>query len=137
MGRSTKRILSEIGMLSAVVRRSDREAPVNRSDGHPLTAGGTPLLKQRNHIVEIGITSTEAPREPVSTPLRNLLAVRQHVKLTSGAGCEHGCDAEPLLNEGRETRDLGFIVLSGRTGEYFDLHSIPRNRVSGPAVELS
>lgn len=85
---------------------------------------GTALPKQLNHVVQIGIASAEASGEPISTAPGNLLAVGNYVKLTSLSRANHGYDAEALVYEGHETRDLGFVVLSGRAGNDFDLHSV-------------
>jgi hypothetical protein len=127
--RTTATLLEMAVYQPSEIRRGRLQS--RRSDRCPLTARGTPILKQRNHFVEIGVASAEAPSEPVSTPLGNLLAVGHHVKLTSRAGSEQCCDAEALFYEGRETRDLGFIVLSGWTGDDFNFHSVPRNSVAG------
>lgn len=124
--------MSVIGIYQQLSEVSTGKTPVYRSERCPLTACGAPLFKHRNHVFEIGIASAEAPGEPVSTTLGNLLAVRHHVKLTSRARRKQDCDAEALLYEGRETRDLGFIVVSGRTGEYFNLHSVPRKSGQWP-----
>jgi hypothetical protein len=85
---------------------------------------GTALFEQVDHALQIGIASAEAPCKPVSTTLGNCLTIGDHLKLTSCARCNHGCNAETLLYEGRETRDLGFVVLSGRAGDYLNLHSV-------------
>lgn len=74
--------------------------------------------------MQIGIASAKPAREPVPAALGNRLAVSDHFKLTGTARGNHGCNAEVLLYEGHETRDLGFVVLSGRAGNYLDLHSV-------------
>lgn len=76
-----------------------------------------------NHRIQIGITCAKAPREPVSAALGNPLAIGEHFKLTGLAGRNGGGNTETLLYEGRETRDLGFVVLSSRAGYDLDLHS--------------
>jgi hypothetical protein len=80
------------------------------------------LLKLRDDGVEIGVTTTQAPREPVTAACRDSLAIRDHVELTGFAGRRHGVDAEAPLDEGHETRDLGPVVLSRRTVHDLDLH---------------
>ena len=82
------------------------------------------LLELLNHSFQIGIPGAELPCEPVSTAFGDFLAVGDHLKLAFPAMRNHGVNAEPLLDEGRETRDLGLVVLSGRAGKYFDLHSV-------------
>jgi hypothetical protein len=82
----------------------------------------TALLELVNHIIEVGITSAKHSCEPVSTALDNSLPIGEHLKLTDLAGGNHGINAEPLLNEGHETRDLGFVVLSRRAGKYLNVH---------------
>jgi hypothetical protein len=84
----------------------------------------TALLKLLNHRIEIGIAAAKASREPVPTAPRDSLAIGEHFKLTSLARRNHGFNAEPLLDEGRETRDLGFVVLSCRAGTYLNFHSV-------------
>ena len=75
-----------------------------------------------DHAIQIGVAGTKFLREPISTALGNPLAVRDHLKLTGLTGCNDGFNAQTLLNEGRETRDLGTVVLSGRAVNDFDLH---------------
>ena len=81
-------------------------------------------MKLVNHVVEIGIASAEHSCEPVSTALDNSFAIGQHFKLSGLAGSNHGIYAEPLLDEGRETRNLGFVVESCRAGTYLDFHAV-------------
>jgi hypothetical protein len=50
------------------------------------------------------------------------LAVCEHVELASFAGCTDGFNAEAILDEGSETRDLGGVVVSGRAVNDFDFH---------------
>jgi len=85
---------------------------------------GTPLLEPLNHAIQIGIAGAKASCEPVSTALGDFLAIGDHLKLAFPAMRNHGVNTEPLLDEGRETRDLGLVVLSGRAGYYLDLHSV-------------
>jgi hypothetical protein len=82
------------------------------------------LQELLNHAIQIGIARAKAPGKPVSTALGNSLAVGNHLKLTGLARRNHGVNAEPLLDEVRETRDLGFVVLSRRAGTYLNLHSV-------------
>jgi hypothetical protein len=77
-----------------------------------------------DYTVEIGIAGAKAPCEPVSTALGNSLAIGDHLKLTGLARRKHSFNAEPLLDEGQETRDLGFVVLSRGAGNYLDLHCV-------------
>jgi hypothetical protein len=67
---------------------------------------------------ENALAGAKAPCKPVSA------ALGDHLKLAFLAPCNQGFKAEPLLDEGRETRDLGVVVLSGRAGKYLDLHSV-------------
>lgn len=82
------------------------------------------LFQLLDHPIEIGIASTKSPCEPVSTALGNPLAVSDHLELTLFTRFNHGFNAEALLNEGHETRDLGFVVLSRRTANDLDRHSL-------------
>jgi hypothetical protein len=85
-----------------------------------------PLLELINHLVKIGIACAKAPGEPVSTTFGDSLSVSQHLKLTGLAGRDHGISTKPLFYQGHETRDLGFIVLSGRAGTYLNFHVFSR-----------
>jgi hypothetical protein len=80
------------------------------------------LLKPRDDGVEIRVTSAKAPCEPVTTAFRDSLAIRDHVELAWFARRRYSVNAEALLNEGHETRDLGPVVLSRRTVHDLDLH---------------
>jgi hypothetical protein len=87
----------------------------------------TAFLDLLNQALKIGIAGAEFLCEPVSAALRNPLAVRDHLKLASLTGPEDGLDAEALLDEGHETRDLDLIVLSRRAVNDFDLHPVLRS----------
>jgi hypothetical protein len=82
------------------------------------------LLKLSDHLVEVGIARAEAPREPVSTPFGDPLAIGYHFELTRLSGLEEGINSEPLLDHGHETRDLGLVVLSGGAMNNFDFHGV-------------
>ena len=81
------------------------------------------LLELVDHAVEIGIPGAEAPGEPVPAALGDPLAVGDDLELTGPARRLHGFDAEALLDEGRETRDLGLVVLSRRAVDDLDSHA--------------
>ena len=83
------------------------------------------FLKLFDDAIEIGITGVKAPCEPVPTALGNPLAVREHLELTDLAKCNDSVNIQALLDEGRETRDLGLVVLSRRAVNDFDLHFAP------------
>ena len=81
-----------------------------------LSRGGVPgtvLFDQIDHAVEVRVARAEAPGEPVPTATRDRLIISDDVELVGAAGREHGIDIETLLDEGRETRSLGLVVLSG------------------------
>jgi len=75
-----------------------------------------------DHAIEIGIAGAKAPCEPVSTALCNPLAVSDNLELTGLPRRNNGFNVEALLDEVRETRDLGFVVLSCRAVNDLDLH---------------
>ena len=85
----------------------------------------TPLLVELlDQTIEIGVAGSKSPCEPIATSLSNPLAVRDHIELT-GLTRRNDCfNVQALLDEGRETRDLGIVVLSGRAVNDFDLHSV-------------
>jgi hypothetical protein len=84
------------------------------------------LLEPFDHDIEIRITGAKLATDPVPAAFGDSLAVRDHFELTGPAGSRHGLDAEALLDEGRETRDFGLVVLSRRTVHDLDLHSLLR-----------
>jgi hypothetical protein len=77
-----------------------------------------------DHAIEIAIAAAKSPCEPVPTSFGDTLAVRDHVELTGGTSRTDGFNAQALLDEGHETRDLGLVVLSRRAVNDFDLHSV-------------
>jgi hypothetical protein len=81
-------------------------------------------LELLDYDIEIGIAGAKAPSEPVPTAFGDSLAVRDHVELTGSARSSDGINAEALLDEGHETRDLGLVVLSRRAVHDLDLHSV-------------
>jgi hypothetical protein len=90
-----------------------------------LTASlGNALLELLNHGIEIGITCAKAFCKPVSAALGNSLSISEHLELTGSAGRNRNVHAEALFNQGHETRDLGFVVLSRRAGTYLNFHSV-------------
>jgi hypothetical protein len=90
--------------------------------GLPRCVNRTLLLELFDHAVEIGIAGAKAPREPVSTPPGYLLAVSDNLELTVSARRKDGINAEAIFDEGHETRNLGFVVLSRRAVNDLDLH---------------
>jgi len=84
--------------------------------------GTTVFLNLFDHAIEIGITAAKAPCKPVPAALCNPFAVRDHHELTRLTRCNDSVNVQALLDEGRETRDLGLVVLSRRTVNDFDLH---------------
>ena len=80
------------------------------------------LLKLLDHTFEIRIAGAKAPCEPAPTALGNPLAVSDHLELTELTGRNDGFNAEALLDEGHETRDLGLVVLSRRAVNDLNLH---------------
>ena len=84
------------------------------------------LLELLDDAIEIGIARAKAPCEPVPTALGNPLAVRDHLELTGLTRRNDGFNAQALLDEGHETRDLGLVVLSRRAVNDFYLHPSPQ-----------
>lgn len=82
------------------------------------------LLELLDHAIEIGISGAKAPCEPVPTALGNPLAVSDNLELTGLTRRNDGFNVEALLDEGHETRDLGLVVLSRRTVNDLDFHSV-------------
>jgi len=84
----------------------------------------TLLVELLDQAIEIRVAGSKYPREPISTTLGDPLAVCDHLELTGLTRRNYGFNAQALLDEGRETRDLGIVVLSGRAMNDFDLHSV-------------
>ena len=89
-----------------------------------LSHSAPALLQPFHHLIEIGIPRAKTSRQPVSTAFSDRLSIRQYFELAGLAMCNHRFSSEPLFNKGRETRDLGFVVLSRRAGTYLNFHSI-------------
>jgi len=90
------------------------------------------LLKLLDYAVEIWIAAAKAPCEPVSTALRDRLAVSNHFELTRATRCGHRVNVKACLDQGHEPRDLGVVVVSCRAMNDFDLHaSFIVHRVNG------
>jgi hypothetical protein len=86
------------------------------------------FLELFNHAIKIRIAGAEASGEPVATAFSDSFTIGKHFKLTGAARRNHGINAETLLDEGHETRDLGFVIPSSRARAYFDFHAVPPNR---------
>ena len=99
-------------------------SPPNETCCLPRCVIRTVLLDLLDHAIEIGIAGAKAPCEPVSAALGNPLAVGYHLELTCFTRRSYGFNAEALLDERHETRDLGFVVLSRRAVNDLDLHSV-------------
>jgi hypothetical protein len=96
--------------------------------GFSFSTSSPALLEQIHHALEVGITRAEAAREPVPTASCDHLVVCEHLELTGSSGLEVRIDVEALLDEGRETRSLGLVVLSGWAVVDLDLHSVSNHR---------
>jgi len=94
------------------------------------------LLQLVHHAIEIGISSAKASGEPVSATLGNCFAIGNHLKLTCFTRRNHSFNAKPLFDRSRETRNLGFIVLSSRAGTYFNLHCVLQTLDATTATSL-
>jgi hypothetical protein len=84
----------------------------------------TALLKLIHNAIKIRIASAKASGEPVAAALHQCLAIGKHFKLAGLSRRNHGVNAQPLFNQGRETRDLGSIVPSRGAGTDLNLHSV-------------
>jgi hypothetical protein len=82
------------------------------------------LLQLVNHAIKIRISGAKASGEPVSAALHDSLTIGQHFKLAGFARRNHGFNAQPPFNQGRETRSLGLIALSRGAGAYLNFHSV-------------
>ena len=85
----------------------------------------TPLLLELlDHSIQIRIPRAKFAREPIPAALGNLLAVRNHLELTSLPRRKDGVNPQALLDEGHETRDLDLVVLSGGAVHDFHFHAV-------------
>jgi len=82
------------------------------------------LLKLLDHAIDIGVAGAKAPREPVPAALGYPLSVSDNLELTGLTRRKDGFNVEAILDEGHETRDLGFVVLSRRAVNDLDFHSV-------------
>ena len=109
-----------VSLLITEERKRARRYPL-------LIRGGSfcrALLELLNYLVEIWIAGAETSGEPVATAFGDSLAIGKHIKLTGAAGRNHGIHAEPLLDRGHETRDLGCVIPSSGAGTDLDFHSV-------------
>jgi hypothetical protein len=67
------------------------------------------------------------PRDSAILTLRDLFAIRHHIKLTSLPRHKHHIHIQAILDEAHETRDLYLVVLSRRAVNDFDLHCVLRS----------
>jgi len=103
----------------------------------PRCVNRTVLLELLDHAIEIGIAGAKAPCEPVPTALGYPLAVSDNLELTVLTRRNDGFNVQAILNEGHETRDLGFIVLSRRAVNDLDLHFVPQSAPPSGSVDSS
>lgn len=89
------------------------------------------LLELLHHAIKIGIARAKAPGQPVSTAVNHRFAIGQDLKLAGLSRCDHGFNAEPLFDQGRETRGLGLVARSSRAGTYLNLHFVSNPVRSG------
>jgi hypothetical protein len=82
------------------------------------------FLKLINHAIQIRIAGAKASGEPVTAALHHFLAIGKNFKLAGFSRRYHGVNAQPLFNQGHETRDLGFVIASCRAGKYLNFHSV-------------
>src|SRR5262245_42050201 len=90
-------------------------------------------LEPRDDALEIRVTGTESPREPVPSPLDDSFPVRDHLELSEPASGHPGVDVETLLDEGHEPRGLGLVPQSRRAVEDFDVHNPATSRACANA----
>ena len=101
--------------------------PLN-PEGLPRGLACTMLLHQQvDNAIELGIAGAKTPGQKVSATLGDRLAVGEHVELTGCARRTDGVNAEVVLDEGHETRDLGAVVRSSGAMDDFDLHCVLRS----------
>ena len=87
-------------------------------------SGSTLCEELLDDFLKVWITGAEAPREPIAAALCDFFTVRYHFELASFARRANSLNAEALLDQGHETRDLGTIVVSSWTMNDFDLHTV-------------
>jgi hypothetical protein len=88
----------------------------------------TTLLDLVYYGFQIGVTSAKASREPVSAALGYAYAIRDYCELSGLTRRNNNVDAQPLLDEGHETRDLDLVgVLSCWAVHDFDFHFVPHS----------
>src|SRR5215469_14455278 len=85
------------------------------------------LDEQFDNTIQIGIAGAKGPRNEVPATVGDPLAVGEHIELTGLARGKDRVNVQALFDEGHETRDLGAVVLSRRTMNNFDFHSVLRS----------
>ncbi|GEM_PF-5260385 len=105
----------------------------------PRGATRTAFLEPLDHAFEIGIAGAKAARKPVSPALGDFLAIGEDLELTGAPRLSDSLNAEALLDEGHETRDLGVVVVSGGAMNDLDLHFFSnalRTILMGPPLSV-
>lgn len=82
------------------------------------------ILNALDYALKIRIAGAKLSGNPVPTATCDLRTISDYVELSGFSWPCYSVDIESLLNEGRETRDLGFVILSCRAVNDFDLHSV-------------
>jgi hypothetical protein len=94
------------------------------------TGLGLAFFQPFDDSVEIRITGAKLPGQEITATFRDFLTVHQNIELAALAGLHHGFHAETLLDQGREPRDLDFIIPSGRAMDDFNFHfNTPQSQV--------
>ena len=101
----------------------DTAAPPLEKD-RLYACGARQVFELLDDGLEIRVTRAKPACEPVPTALGNCLTVGDDVELTDVARPNYRFQAEPLLNEGRETRGLPFVAMSCRAVNNLDFHCV-------------
>lgn len=92
--------------------------------GRLYACGACQVFKLLDDGLEIRVAGAKLACEPVPTALGNCLTVGDDVELTNLARPNDRFEAEPFLNEGRETRGLPFVAVSCRAVNNLDVHYV-------------
>lgn len=87
----------------------------------PLRLAST-LLQKVHNTLEVRVPEPEAASDEVPATLCDGASVDKNVELALATRCPNRVDSDTALDQGREPRDLGLVVVSSGTVDDLNLH---------------